>query len=153
MNNKRYILAGIMVLILALLMTGCGEKETAAPMDLKSALKSTEGLIELPGAAAFFCEDYGLNESDYTEISFFESEDGLGARCAILITGKDKAAADKAENALNNYLSRRMKETQNYLPEEYKLLSQAKVSRKNMTAVLIVGSDAAAETQNALKGR
>ena len=58
----------------------------------------------------------------------------------------------RAIRQMENYLEMRRKETRNYLPEAYQLLTQAKVETKGLTAALISGAGAAEETKAILAG-
>ena len=94
----------------------------------------------------------GILPEDYTEALFLVGSDSLSGREIIAVRAKDASSLKKTADALQNYLSQRMEETRNYLPDAYKLQSQAKVESKNLTAVLIVGAHSAEETKAFLAG-
>ena len=141
---------------LALLLAGCGENKngsmTAVPLEekVKAAAADADSLVPVPAEDLY--DLMGISPEDYSEAVYLTSADGLSAREIIALRARDGAAAGRIADALNAYLSRRMDETRNYLPEEYRLLSQTKVERKNGTVVLIAGADAAEETRKLLAG-
>jgi len=141
---------------LALLLAGCqGGKETAKErLPLADAagavLKDRDSLVNIPEEDLY--DLIGIEPEDYTEVLYLASENGLSAREAIVLRARDADAAKRIADALNAYLGHRMDETRNYLPEEYKILSQAKVEEKNNTVALITGENAAEEARALLAG-
>ena len=153
MRKSAILLIGL--LLLAMIFTGCQEKtaeKTALPLReaVEKALTDKENLV------AYTADDLtdlmGILPEDYTEALFLVGSDSLSGREIITVRAKDNASLKKITDALNNYLSQRMEETRNYLPDAYKLQSQAKVESKNLTAVLIVGARSAEETKAFLAG-
>ena len=88
---------------------------------------------------------------DYTEFVFLQSE-GTDGREILAVRAADKEAAERVAALAEKYLERRMKETRNYAPEAYQLLSEAKVRTKNLTVVLVIGQDASKEADFILAG-
>ncbi|MBR4538575.1 MAG: DUF4358 domain-containing protein [Clostridia bacterium] len=155
MNMKRaFLLIGIM--LLAMLFAGCQEKsaEKAAALPLREAVE--KALTDKDSLVAYTADDLtdlmGILPEDYTEALFLVGSDSLSGREIIAVRAKDASSLKKTADALQNYLSQRMEETRNYLPDAYKLQSQAKVESKNLTAVLIVGAHSAEETKAFLAG-
>ncbi len=146
------------ILAAAAILTACGgtteesaATSTAIPLadKVKSAAAGTEELAELN--AEDLSDVLGAEAEDYREFIFLQS-DGMDGREILVIRAKDKNAAEKLKGLAENYLERRLNETRNYAPEAYKLLSEAKVQTRNLTVALIVGPDAARETDAILSG-
>jgi hypothetical protein len=153
MNKRIFMLIGL--LLLATALTGCQEKpaeKTALP--LREAVE--KALADKADLVAYTADDLtdlmGIMPEDYTEALFLVGSDSLSGREIIAVRARDAATLKKITDALNNYLSQRMEETRNYLPDAYKLQSQAKAESKNLTAVLIVGAHSAEETKAFLAG-
>ena len=149
---KKGWIIGIL-LLLALTLGACAPKEeqkekkaladtvTAAVKDAKDLVAwSEDDLADL----------LGILPEDYTEQVYLQGE-SLSGREIIVIRAKDQEAAGRIADTLNNYLDQRKQETQNYLPDAYKLLSNAKVETKNLTVALVVGESGPAESQAILK--
>ena len=152
----------IMLILLAaaalLLLGGCGttERETPvsdAPKSLAEKVNMTaEDAGNLAPLTAEDLEDVlGAVPEDYTEFVFLQSE-GTDGREILAVRAADKEAAERVAGLAEKYLERRMKETRNYAPEAYQLLSEAKVRTKNLTVVLVVGQDASKEADFILAG-
>ena len=155
MKMKRaFLLIGIT--LLSLLLAGCQEKspEKTAPLPLREAVE--KALTDKDSLVAYTADDLtdlmGILPEDYTEALFLVGSDSLSGREIVAVRAKDASTLKKTVDALQNYLSQRMEETRNYLPDAYKLQTQAKVESKNLTAVLIVDAYSAAETKAFLAG-
>ena len=70
----------------------------------------------------------------------------------MVVRAVDDEAAKGIVAMLENYRQRRCEETQNYVPEAYKLLKESSVQRKNNTVALIVTEKAAEVTTKLLAG-
>ena len=157
MKNKKLTVMAILA-ILALLLTGCGGKE--APEAKKKTLPLQQALEKaLPDyqdLVAYTADDLydlmGIAPESYTEAQHLSGSDSLTGREVIAVRAKDDAALKDTVELLKTYLSQRMEETRNYLPEAYQLQSQAKVETKSLTAVLMVGEKAAEESRAFLAG-
>ncbi|MBR5110141.1 MAG: DUF4358 domain-containing protein [Clostridia bacterium] len=144
----------ICLFLIVLAFTGCQEqsKKTAPPLGeaAEKALADRQSLV------AYTADDLadltGILPEDYTEALFLVGSDSLSGREVIAVRAKDAGCLNKVTEALQNYLSQRMEETRNYLPDAYQLQSQAKVESKHLTAVLIVGAQSAEETKAFLAG-
>lgn len=146
----------ILLVLVPLLLTGCqsggNQEKTALPLSdaLSKALGDMEALVAY--TADDLSDIMGILPEDYTEAAFLVGSDSLSGREAIAVRAKDANALKTVKDALNNYLSQRMQETRNYLPDAYKLQSEARVETKNLTAVLFIGPNAAEETRTFLAG-
>lgn len=144
------------LLLLPLLLTGCqtAESQPKAVLPLNEAaaraLNGADQLIEY--TADDLADMTGILPEMYTEAVFLMDSDTLSGREAVIVRAKDADSLKTVRDALNTYLAQRMQETRAYLPDAYKLQSEARVDTKNLTAALIIGPDAAAETRALLAG-
>lgn len=148
------LLAGLLLLAL----TGCAnQNEEPVASTLETPLAELVNTV-VPGAAEMASlplmdlEDIiGIEASEYTEAVYLQSTALEGGE-ALVLRAVDAEAAERIVAMLENYRQRRCEETKNYVPEAYKLLSDAKVTRKNNTVALIVTEKAAQVTTKLLAG-
>ncbi|MBE5804906.1 MAG: DUF4358 domain-containing protein [Clostridiales bacterium] len=152
----------IVILLMAALMlfvlTGCGNK-AAEPVasTLETPLidlvtKTVPGTEEMANLPLIDLEDIiGIEASEYTEAVYMQSTALEGGE-AVVLRAVDAEAAEGIVAMLENYRIRRCEETQNYVPELYKLLSETSVQRKNNTVALIVTEKAADIANKLLAG-
>ena len=156
--NKKHGLWLIALLLIAVTLAGCQSTTENAPkaaaLPLREAIESA--LTDKENLVAYTADDLadlmGILPEDYTEALFLMGSDSLSGREIIAARAKDSDSLKKITEALTNYLAQRQQETRNYLPDAYKLQTQAKVETKNLTAVLIVGAHSAEETKAFLAG-
>ena len=151
----------IMLLLLAamlLVLGACSAPEKGAPAsDTPASLAEKVNMIaeDAGNLAALTAEDLedvlGAVPADYTEFVFLQSE-GMDGRELLAVRAADRDAAGRVAGMAEAYLERRLKETRNYAPEAYKLLSEAKVRTKNLTVVLAVGPNGTQEADFILAG-
>ncbi|MBR6185338.1 MAG: DUF4358 domain-containing protein [Clostridia bacterium] len=151
--KKRWI---ALLMLLSLLLSGCrtggGQEKALLPLEdaVGKAVSDREDLIAYTGED--LSDLTGILPQDYTEAVFLVGSDTLSGREVIAVRAKDENALKAAAEALKAYLSGRMQETRNYLPDAYKLQSEARVETKNLTAALFIGPNAAEETRAFLTG-
>lgn len=146
---KKRLLA--LLLLLLPLLVGCA----AAPRQpltekVRSSLTDAAGLMPFPPEELEMAAD--IAPEDCEEAVYLVSEDGVSARGVIAVRMKDEAGAQNAVEKLEDYRRRRLRETRDYLPEEYALLDAARVERRGCTAVLLVGEHAREDTERLLRG-
>ncbi len=147
------------LLAAAVLLTACGApktEETAGtpvkvdgePETLREKVNMVcEDATDLAPLTAEDLEDVlGIPAEDYQDFVFLQSE-GTDGREILAIRAVSMDAAKRIAEQAESYLERRRKETRNYAPEAYQLLSEAQVETKNLTVVLVVGKDGAAEAK------
>lgn len=153
---KKIALALLMLLTLCLL-TGCGQKEASVASTLNTPLmdlvnKHVPGVADMMEMPLTDLEDYmGIEPAQYTEAVFLQ-EDMLSGGEVLVLRAKDSAEAERIKVCLEAYLTQRCRETQNYLPEVYKVLTTCSVQRKNNTVALIVTEKSAEVTNLVLAG-
>ena len=156
MKRKITVLFMIALLLFAITLTGCQSGDTAKPASLPLKEAVEKALTDKDGLVAYTADDLtdlmGIMPEDYTEALFLVGSDSLSGREIVAVRAKNASSLKKVTEALGNYLSQRQEETRNYLPDAYKLQTQAKVESKNLTAVLIVGAHSAEETKAFLAG-
>lgn len=155
--KTKHVLWFIGLLLIALTFAGCQQEKSAekkASLPLREAVE--KALTDKENLVAYTADDLtdmmGILPEDYSEALFLMGSDSLSGREIIAVRAKDSASLKKITEALNNYLIQRQQETRNYLPDAYKLQTQAKVESMNLTAVLIVGTHSAEETKAFLAG-
>ena len=160
--KKRVLI--LLCAVVLLLLGGCGApaKEGAPAGDTPvsdapaSLLEKVNMICEDAGnLAPLTAEDLedvlGAVPEDCREFVFLQSE-GTDGREILAVRAAGKEAAERVAGLAEKYLERRLKETRNYAPEAYQLLTEAKVRTKNQTVVLVVGPDAAKEAEFILSG-
>lgn len=155
---KKHVCCLLALLLIGLILSGCQNSAENAPkaaaLPLREAVE--KALTDKEGLVAYTADDLtdlmGILPEDCTEAVFLVGSDSLSGREIIAARAKDASSLKKITEALNNYLAQRQQETRNYLPDAYKLQTQAKVETKNLTAVLIVGAHSAEETKAFLAG-
>ena len=137
---------------LALLLCGCGE--TGGKKPLKDAVKAAvTGADELVAASQEDLADLmGIEAEEYDEFVYLTSADGLSAREVVALRAKDEDAKWDVFEKLNVYLSRRRRETRDYLPDQYEILIRSRVEYSGNTVALIVGDNAQEEMRKLLAG-
>ena len=157
MPKKKLLLIAVLALCVCL-AAGCGAKPSAqgtdkARLSLREAVeKAAADAAGLTGLTADDLSDVlGIEPEEYTEFVYLQG-DGLDGREILALRAADAAAAAHLKEQLDGYLEQRRRETQNYLPEVYQLLSKASVAVKGTTVALFVGADAARETDALLAG-
>ena len=126
-------------------------EEPAAPTLLERVRSVAEDGADLIRMTADDLLDLmGIEEEDVADFAYLADRNALSGRELIVIVAADEEAADRVEEMLNNYLTSRLKETRNYLPEAYRQLSAAEVRRSGLTLVLAVGDRAQEETEQLL---
>lgn len=152
------ILLALLAVVMLFALTSCGnkpEEKAASTLEMPlldlvtSAVPSTAEMANLP---LMDLEDIiGIESSEYTEAVYLQSTALEGGE-AVVVRAVNGEAAEGVAAMLDNYLQRRMEETQNYVPEAYKLLKETSVQRKNNTVALIVTEKAAEVTTKLLAG-
>ena len=152
------ILLALLAVMMLFALTSCGNKpeEKAAStlemplLDLVTSI--VPGTAEMANLPLMDLEDIiGIESSEYTEAVYLQSTALEGGE-AVVVRAVNGEAAEGVAAMLDNYLQRRMEETQNYVPETYKLLKETSVQRKNNTVALIVTEKAAEVTTKLLAG-
>lgn len=98
--------------------------------NLDLAVMSADDLYDLVGVAPEDCDDF----------AYLADYNALSGRELIVVRAVDEEAADRVEEMLSNYLEQRMRETRNYLPAAYKVLSVAEVRREELLTVLSIAA-------------
>ena len=152
------ILLALLAVMMLLALTSCGNKpEEKAASTLETPLLDlvtsvVPGTAEMANLPLMDLEDIiGIESSEYTEAVYLQSTALEGGE-AVVVRAVNGEAAEGVAAMLDNYLQRRMEETQNYVPEAYKLLKETSVQRKNNTVALIVTEKAAEVTTKLLAG-
>ena len=145
-KNKKILLAVVFVAILevtaVLIVTQSGNKaEPKETLPLNDAAKKV--FSDLDSLTAYDGEELydivGVAPEDYTEFVYRTGENDIGLIARVL-------------EALSRYRERRQTETRTYAPDIYAMLEKSAVSRKDLTAALIISEDSAKETQSFLAG-
>ena len=88
---------------------------------------------------------------EYQEAVYLQSAD-MSGREIVAFRAKDAEAAKRIAQRLETYLEQRRKEARDYLPDAYRLLTDARVESKRLTVALFVGAKASDESTKFLAG-
>ena len=155
MKSKKLVLF-LLVAAVLLMMTGCQSKESAKK-ETKPLLEAVKAVIQdqnnlVPYTAEDLEDMIGISPDSYAEAVFLMGSDTLSGREIIAVRAKDTDSLQNAKKALENYLEQRKDETRNYLPEAYKLQSEARVETKGLTVSLFIGASGPEESKAFLSG-
>jgi len=136
------------VLAIALLLSCIAGAETLTEPEDPFRKMIMEALTDGESLQEMFPEDLtdllGIEPEEYTEALWLMGN-GLDGREVLVIRAADEEAAEGIMERMVTYLEQRRKETRNYFPEAYQLLTATEVVQKNELLILIVGENAQAE--------
>lgn len=146
--KKRYLFLAALACLCWL--TACKEEpegyQTSAVRELAEAGAFSEELEEVDADTAFLLYrlgDYGLEREDLTDCAVLRS---AGATCeegaVLVLSGEEQA--EKARQALEDYVSAQIESNTDYRPAEIPKLEGALVSLVDNTLLLAVVSDSEA---------
>ncbi len=133
---KKYLL---FVAVIVLLISGCGKKDEIVNSELANSYISsgifTEMLEEITPSKAEV--RYGLNTSDYSELTSFV---GTKSNCdEVIIIKTDRT--EKVISEIKNYIKDKIKTYEEYRPNEVYKLAEPFITEYNGTVIVIISPD------------
>lgn len=137
------------LLLCALLLTGCASKPADKPLPECSALNDailksqsfTDEMMVISESKMLRALD--LDEGSYTAACMAMDASRTSAEAVIVITAKDAAAAKAIAAKLETYRTDTLRQYQDYRPEEAPKLENAKVLTNGLQCVLAICADQA----------
>ena len=145
---KKTVLLLLAVLLLAGLCA-CGQENAAPNMQerfeaLQKADQTPEMLVVPPEKCTIL---FGVVQEDCAQQIVAICQDSLRADEYWLIEAANSAAADRIEALARTRLEQKASELENYLPEQYEVVKQARLLRQGNCVILLVSPQADALAQ------
>lgn len=147
MRSKLRLLAAALCCVT--ILTACQGKNDQSPFSKDLVQKLADGSVfseeleELPADTAFALyrlSDYGLSQDALTDCALLRSSGATCEEAAVLILDSSQSA-EKAEQALTDYLENQITSNQDYRPTEIPKLENAILERRSDTVLLVVAND------------
>lgn len=138
---KYVILAVIIIYVAALLiyMSGSSRSFDEVKADVENSLDMSE-LKEQDSAA--FRRNFGLNAADYSGVAYYSAESAISSSEVLLIRIKKDEQIREITDAIENRIDSRRNDFEDYLPEQVKLLDNARQSVRGAYVFYAVSPDA-----------
>ena len=145
MGNTGKRLLSLLLLLLVLLLPGCGSK-SAQTADLKQLYDEIAGRGSLPEMMLLneqrIRNYYGIDPASCRQLIMAVSEDGLRVDEIWLIETGDEKAAEELLAAARSRIEQVCAETQDYLPEQYAVAKNGQALRVGSSVALFISPDA-----------
>lgn len=128
------------------LFIGCGDSTNNVSESISTiysgiAPMADGTLVEMNDS--YISNYYGIEVSDLSEYVFAQSDDPKSAETIIIFSCDDKAKRKTYQEAINNAVNQKYEELTNYnLPDEAKLVKEAKVKRSGNFVYLVISDNA-----------
>ena len=127
------------LLLMLVVLTGCGQKTPPALPDVYQALESAASLPPMTMLDADELSDYiGIDDTLYSSVQAHAAQDALVVDAVMLFTARDEKSAQSIEAQLSDYLDYRKREMRDYLPEQYAVLERAVLRRGGVQVALLI---------------
>lgn len=138
---KYAVLAAIIgfCVILMLYMSGSSRSFDEVKEEVEKSLDTSE-LTEQNSAA--FKRSFGLNAADYAGVAYYSAGSTISASEVLLIRIKSDDQIREITDAIDNRISSRKNDFEGYLPEQEKLLDNAKQSVRGAFVFYAVSENA-----------
>lgn len=138
---KYVILAAIVVFIAVLIIyvSGSSRSFDEVKADVEASLDMSE-LNEQDSAA--FKRTFGLNAADYTGVAYYSAESTISASEVLLVRIKNDGQIREITDAIEERIDSRRNDFENYLPEQVKLIDNARQSVRGAYVFYAVSPDA-----------
>ena len=142
MRVQGKILSITVIILLFVLLTGCGKKEVQTSWDVQeiwnavSAEEDFPEMIPVPENRLGYM--FGIEQKDYMQEVIAVSADSLRADEIWLIEAVDEAAARRLEELAKIRLGQKEEETRSYAPEQYRIVQEAKLQLNGLRLIMVV---------------
>ena len=143
--KKRNLL--ILFLLMLMVFSACNNnKKEDLEIDMPELLETMEEASKWEGMMIIgkkhLTNLYAIDEDEVTAFIGVMKTDGISADEIIIIEAKDAKSAEDLEKKLRTRLDAKATEAKDYLPEEYKVIEEAEILRKDKFLTLIVATNA-----------
>lgn len=134
--------------------TSSVSEQTAQTKSVNEIYQEIEGQVELHSMVSmpdeFITNYYGVDTDSLEEYIFAMSEDAVYAETVIIMKAKDSEKIDGLTTALQMVIDEKKAEMENYLPEQYDIVSKSDVKVSGAYVYLVI-SDHADQIQNIIQ--
>lgn len=138
-----------MLLSCAMLMSLCACRGQSEPPSEKQADISVQTVMDemlsqaeiqdpLVLSEADMLDFFGIKGEDMAEFAAVTCANGISAQEIVLIKAADKDSAEQVEEKLENRLENRRAEFENYLPDQYDILTECEVEQDGIYVCMIL---------------
>ena len=138
-----------MLLSCAMLMSLCACGGQSEPPSEKQADISVQTVMDemlsqaeiqdpLVLSEADMLDFFGIKGEDMAEFAAVTCANGISAQEIVLIKAADKDSAEQVEEKLENRLENRRAEFENYLPDQYDILTECEVEQDGIYVCMIL---------------
>lgn len=129
-------------------------EQTVQTKSVNEIYQEIEGKVELHSMVSmpdeFITNYYGVDTDALEEYIFAMSEDAVSAETVIIMKAKDSEKIDGLTTALQMVIDEKKAEMENYLPEQYDIVSKSDVKVSGAYVYLVI-SDHADQIQNIIQ--
>lgn len=115
----------VFIIVMMLFMSGSNKSFSEVKTSVEGALDASE-LTEQD--AASFRRSFGLNEADYAGVAYYSAGSSILASEVLLIRVDNDSQVRTVTDAIDSRIESRKNDFASYIPEQYALLENAKIS-------------------------
>ena len=149
-THKKHSFSSVIVIVLSLcsvlFFAACGNTEPAKALDLQALYDQLQQETDTPEMFLLSPERvnklYGIEASTCPQAFFATCSEGLRIDEIWLVEAGTEDAAKEIETLAQGRVDQLMRETENYLPDQFVIAKQAKILRNGKTVALFISPDA-----------
>jgi hypothetical protein len=144
----KYLIRTLLACVMMVSLCACGGGQgnaaqgKTADINVQSVLDEMLAQVEIEDPLVLTGTDmldfFGIKEEDMAEFAAVTCANGISAQEIVLVKAVDEKSAELVEEKLENRLENRMAEFQNYLPEQYDILTECDVEREGVYVSMIL---------------
>ena len=138
----------VFIIVMMLFMSGSNKSFSEVKTSVEGALDASE-LTEQDDAS--FRRSFGLNEADYAGVAYYSAGSSILASEVLLIRVDNDSQVRTVTDAIDSRIESRKNDFASYIPEQYALLENAKISVRG-NYIFYAVSEKADDYLNAFSG-
>ena len=138
----------VFIIVMMLFMSGSNKSFSEVKTSVEGALDASE-LTEQDTAS--FRRSFGLNEADYAGVAYYSAGSSILASEVLLIRVDNDSQVRTVTDAIDSRIESRKNDFASYIPEQYALLENAKISVRG-NYIFYAVSEKADDYLNAFSG-
>lgn len=133
-----------LAVVMALGMTACGgaEDSISPQFSVQAVMEDMLGQVSVDDPLTLGESDlldfFGIKGEWVSEFAAVTCANGISAQEIVLVKAVDEAGAAEVADKLNNRLNNRAAEAENYLPDQYAIISACQVQTHGVYTAMII---------------